>query len=146
MQLISPLAKGRERGDVSMYFYSIVVVLAILSPFLLFSLSPFQLLSICYFFNLWEHFLFSLFFTSCFSNLAKYFRLFGQISAFKIQKQRFWVAKAMLLACKTSSFTLQNLCFYNPKNTILGRFRGIKRGWKLIINVQLAHNQRYIQP
>ena len=40
MRLTSPLEKGRLRGDVSMYFYSIIVVLAILSPFRPFSFSP----------------------------------------------------------------------------------------------------------
>ena len=114
-----------------------------LSPFLFFT---FKLLSICYFFNVWEHFLFSFFVTNHFLQIAKIFRLFGQISALKIKKHRFWIAKAMLLACKTSSFTLQNLCFYNPKNTVLGRFRGIKKGWKLMINVQLVYNQGHIQP
>jgi len=40
MQLTSPLEKGRLRGDVSMYFYSVIAVLAILSPFRPFSFSP----------------------------------------------------------------------------------------------------------
>jgi len=35
------------------------------------------------------------------------------------------VVKAMLLGGKTSSFTAQNLCFYNPKNAVLGRLGGI---------------------
>gem|GEM_PF-2738732 len=49
MQLTSPLAKGRKRGDISMYFYSIIVALAIFSPFRLFTLSPFLLLTNCKF-------------------------------------------------------------------------------------------------
>ena len=64
----------------------------------------FRLLIICYFFNVWEHFSFSFFVTNHFFNLEKYFRLLGQKIALKIQKHRFRVAKAMLLACKTSSF------------------------------------------
>ncbi|RKW62500.1 MAG: hypothetical protein D8B52_00460 [Prevotella sp.] len=56
------------------------------SPFYFFT---FKLLSNCYFFNIREHFYFSFFVTNNFLQIAKIFRLFGQISAFKIQKHRF---------------------------------------------------------
>ena len=46
MQLTSPLAKGRLRGDISMYFYSIIVALAIFSPFHLFTFLPLACLQI----------------------------------------------------------------------------------------------------
>ena len=34
----------------------------------------------------------------------------------------------MLSGYKTASFSLQNLCFYTPKNTVLGRFKRGKEG------------------
>ena len=95
---LSPCKGEKERGllilNWRIYFYFIIVALAIFSPFHLFTFPPYKLLSICYFFNVWEHFSFSFFVTNRFLHLAKYFRLFGQKSALKIPKHRFRVAKA----------------------------------------------------
>ena len=52
----------------------------------------------------------------------------------------------MLLGCKTASFSLQNLCFYTPKNMVLGRFKGEKRRKNLSKNAQAINNQCYTQP
>ena len=57
----------------------------------------FELLSVCYFFNVWEHFWFSLFLTINISNIEKDFRLFCQKIVFIFQKHRFYDLKAKLL-------------------------------------------------
>ena len=59
-----------------------------------------QLLSNRNFFNVCEHFRFSLFLTINIFNLEKDFRLFSQKIVFIFQKHRFWHSKAMLLKNK----------------------------------------------
>ena len=56
----------------------------------------------------------------------------------------------MLLACKTSSFRDQNLCFWNvklmllqKKNIVLGSFRGINNIQNPPLNLQKTNYQRY---
>jgi hypothetical protein len=48
------------------------------------------------------------------------------------QKHRFWVVKAMLLVCKTSSFVVQKLCFGSLK-VMLWQFGSITFGFSVLV-------------
>ena len=111
MQLTSPLVKGRLRGDVSMYFYSVIVVLAILSPFRSFSFSPLSYLQIVTFltFENISLFLFSLqiifliqrkFFVYLVKNQPSFSKSIG----FEMQKHSFHCTKHHLLEAKIYAF------------------------------------------